>query len=176
MCHEISNQKIHSKLLILEKYNDTISNFNFNQKNIDNKIEFNKSQKDEIKLAKPKIYISSSLLFGTTINENKKENRDYLNNTIDKKNDYLICNKLIYSNIKKRNKIYSSKKDKETNNNFNINNNIKDMKNNNLNNKTYINFSQKKLREDNLNFKNTKLCKKIFDCSLQTGIASQRKK
>ena len=173
----ISNQKIHSKLLFLEKYNDSISKFNCNKKNENNKLQLDKSlQKEEIKITKPKVYISSissSLICGSSDN---KENNNYLNDNNDKLNDNLISNKLIYSNKTKRNKIYSSKKDKIINNNYTINNNLKKMKKNNLNNKTHYNLSQKKIKEENLQLKNKKLCKKLSDYSLQTTIATQRNK
>ena len=168
----ISNKKIQSKLFnINNKYNGTITKFNLEQKINDNK-NFSGDKNagnNDIKLAKSKINISTSLIYDQTY-RNNKENNNYLNNV----NDNTIGSKLIYSK-RKRNKFISLKKNKN-NNNINITtyNNLIKKKKNYMKNKTLFNLTQKKINEDIYNLKNSKLSKIIPDCLFKTGIVTQK--
>ena len=174
----ISNKKIQSKLYninnIDNKCINSITKFNLEQNNNNNKnfsID-NNLRNNDIKLAKSKINISTSLIFNQINNRYNKENINYLNNI----NDNSINNKLIYSKTK-RNKFISLKKNKN-NSHINITTYkfFNKKKNSYMKNKTVFNFTQKKINEDKSNLKNSKLNKIIPDCLFKDGIVSQRYK
>ena len=144
----VSNRKIHSKFMISKKLNNSITKFNLNEKEAEDKnnnfmLELNKEKKDiKIKLEKPKIKISSSLMNIVSDREEDKEK--------NKLTEYLEKNKILEINRRKRNEINSNNKLNSNLNNIHltmtINNfnkrNKKNIINSNYNNKTQNNFSK----------------------------------
>ena len=178
----ISNKKIQSKFIIPKKNIISINKFNIEQKNKNNNNKnfmrelSNSLKKHNIKLTKPKVNISSSLILGMSDNEPYKETIDDMSNF--NINHFLDNEKMIYSNRTKRNKCISSKKNKNNMNNnclsVSINNNYDKLKKYILNNKTSDTSYNKKKEKDNI--KNIKLSRLMPSYAVKNEIYSERKK
>ena len=174
----ISNKKLKSKLFTsnLNKYNNSITKFIPGQKINDNSNNLDNMSKDNIKLTKPKINISTSLLIQASYNENNiKENKNSLNDQNYNAKENTMNEKIIYSNKSKKYKCVSLKKSKNNINNCCLNKYLNKEKTN-MKNKAQYNFSQKKLGEETFNLKKYKLKKIEPDCLFSNGIISQRNK